>query len=139
MPERDLLVSPQHRLLLISPVVRRMFGSDEVLISARHMLAYPRVTGDTPSQSVTYVHFMCDRHKTGFADKMATKKPLPGRVALKSPGAVVPMELIALFPNILQECDAPITARHRVGSGRLNSLVARSDRNDLPLESAAPS
>jgi hypothetical protein len=38
MPERDLTVSPQHRILVNSKLARRLYGEDEVLVAAKHLL-----------------------------------------------------------------------------------------------------
>src|SRR5690606_4331467 len=37
-PASDLIVSPQHRILLRSKLAQRMFGIDEVLVAARQLL-----------------------------------------------------------------------------------------------------
>jgi hypothetical protein len=38
LPSSDLLVSQQHRILVSSKVVQRMFGTDEVLVSANSLI-----------------------------------------------------------------------------------------------------
>src|SRR5699024_4503957 len=38
MPATDLLVSPQHRVLVRSQIAMRMFGTDEVLVAAKQLL-----------------------------------------------------------------------------------------------------
>jgi len=38
LPSSDLLVPQQHRILVSSKVVQRMFGTDEVLVSANSLI-----------------------------------------------------------------------------------------------------
>ena len=38
LPERYLTVSPQHRIVVNSKLVRRLHGEDEVLVAAKHLL-----------------------------------------------------------------------------------------------------
>ena len=39
LPERDLMVSPQHRVMVRSDLARELSGQDEVLVAAKHLLA----------------------------------------------------------------------------------------------------
>ena len=39
LPEADLIVSPQHRVLVRSGIARTLFGADEVLVAAKQLLA----------------------------------------------------------------------------------------------------
>ncbi|MDT9702188.1 Hint domain-containing protein, partial [Streptomyces sp. P17] len=63
VPARDLVVSPQHRVLLRSGIARRMFGASEVLVAAKQLLALDGVELASDLDSVTYVHFLFDRHQ----------------------------------------------------------------------------
>lgn len=46
LPERDLLVSPQHRVLVRSVIAQRMFDTPEVLVSAKKLLPLDGVEVD---------------------------------------------------------------------------------------------
>jgi len=60
-PERDLLVSPGHRVLTRAP--GGLFGGEEVLITARDLIGVPGVGWDYSLDSVTYIHLMLPRHE----------------------------------------------------------------------------
>ena len=60
-PERDLLVSPGHRVLTRAPDA--LFGGGEVLITARDLIGAPGVGWDFTLDSVTYIHLMLPRHE----------------------------------------------------------------------------
>jgi hypothetical protein len=60
--QRDLTVAPEHRLLISGVDAEYLFGSDEVLVEARHlaqMAAGPRLK---PSPTIRYVQVLLDAH-----------------------------------------------------------------------------
>ena len=63
MPEPDLTVSPQHRILMNSKPARRLYGEDEVLGAAKHRLQFEGVDVELDTDSVTYGRFLVDRHQ----------------------------------------------------------------------------
>lgn len=60
VPERDLLVSPNHRMLLGQ-------GDDEVLVAARDLTRLPGINVVSPN-SVTYVQLLLSHHQAILAD-----------------------------------------------------------------------
>lgn len=97
--EHDALcVSPQHRILLDDWRAQVYLGEEEVLCPA-HML----VNGDTicrvPCSSVTYVHFMFDRHEVVFANGLASESFLLGDYLCHETSALR-AEIVALFPEL---------------------------------------
>ena len=93
----ELLVSPQHRILLDDWRAAFYLGEDEALCPA-HML----VNGDTihraPCAHVTYVHFMFDAHEIVMAEGLASESFLFGDYLCKETSALRG-EIIALFPE----------------------------------------
>ena len=59
VPDRDMLVSPCHRLLLTGKWADQLFGEDEVLVAARHLVGMPGVE-NWHCAVVTYLHFTCN-------------------------------------------------------------------------------
>ena len=53
MPERNLTVSPQHRILVNSKLARRLHGDDEMLVAAKHLLQVEGVDVELDMDSVT--------------------------------------------------------------------------------------
>ena len=79
-PERmgqDLLVSPQHRLLLRGPAARMLFNSDEVLVAARDLLDGGAVRVETSLPEVTYLHLMFERHEILWANGVECESFFP--------------------------------------------------------------
>ncbi|MGB0902298.1 Hint domain-containing protein [Halocynthiibacter sp.] len=100
MPERDLLVSRQHRILLRSEIAQSMFGCDELLLAAVKLLALPGVEELAWLDTVTYVHFLMDGHQIIYAEGIAAETLLLGEQAQKamSPDALV--EVLMIFPEL---------------------------------------
>lgn len=127
MPDRDLDVSPQHRIVVQSRIGARMFGPDGVLVPAGKLLPLPGVErlGTDP---VTYYHLLLDRHEVIFAEGCATESLFLGPMAQETLGAEAMEEITLLFPDLaarLAQCPArAIPKGHRV-----RSLVARHARN----------
>lgn len=134
VPERRLVVSPQHRVLVRSRIVARMTGTEEALIPAMALLGLPGIARADAGQGVTYVHFLCDRHEVVFAEGAPSETLLPGPMALRALGSAQ-AELLALFPE-LAAGPAPQPARDLL-AGRVGChLAMRHARNRKPLLAA---
>ncbi|WIY25480.1 Hint domain-containing protein [Parasedimentitalea psychrophila] len=94
-----LLVSPQHRMLWSGARAQMLFGIDEVLVAAQHLLASPAVTRRTGGL-VTYVHLMLDQHQVIYANGAATESFYPGDQALGALSDAGRDEMFTLFPEL---------------------------------------
>lgn len=101
-PATDLVVSPQHRVLVRSKIAQRMFEADEVLVAAKHLIGLPGITLADDLQDVIYVHFLCDQHEVVFANGAPTESLYAGPVAMKALGADAVAEILAIFPDLAQ-------------------------------------
>ena len=68
VPERDLLVSRQHRILLASRIARRICGHDEVLIPAFRLVGLPGIEIARAIQPISYHHILLDCHDIVLAN-----------------------------------------------------------------------
>lgn len=100
MPARDLLVSPQHRILVRSKIAIRMFDAEEVLIAAGQLLEVEGVEVDRNLTEVEYHHFLCDRHEVVLANGAAAEAMYTGDQALKAVGHAAREEIFTLFPEL---------------------------------------
>jgi hypothetical protein len=69
---RDLVVSPQHRMVVRGWRAELHAGQLEVLVAAVHLVNGGSVVR-APRAEVTYVHFMLDRHEIVFAEGAETE------------------------------------------------------------------
>ena len=98
MPERDLLVSPTHRMLIVSDLAKKHFGETEVLVAAKHMLAMDGVEVSI-APYLTYIHFMCERHEIVLSNGAWSESFQPNDFSLKGLDTDRRKELVALFPE----------------------------------------
>ena len=99
LPERDMLVSPQHRLLVANERTQLYFDEHEVLVAAKHLIDH-RGIREVSAQGVTYVHFMCDRHEVVLSNGAWTETFQPGEQTLGGMGNAQRLELYELFPEL---------------------------------------
>ncbi len=105
LPERDMIVSRQHRMLVSGPRAELLFGSDEVLVRALHLTCLPGVRAMTVPE-VTYLHMMFDRHEVVLADGAWSESFQPGERSLGGLGQDERDELFKIFPE-LEGCEIP--------------------------------
>lgn len=101
VPTDDLLVSPQHRVLVRSKIAARMFGAMEVLVAAKQLLGLDGVRVDNTMSSITYVHVMCDEHQVIFANGAASETLYPGAMALVALSPAARAEICDIFPDLV--------------------------------------
>lgn len=135
LPRRDLVVSPQHRMVVASPVARRMFGSDEVLVAATRLEGIPGIErASGAGAGITYHHLVFDAHEIVLAEGAASESLYPGPMAWSGLTDEARRELSDLFPDRVPGATAPILpARPIPRGGRQRQLVLRHRKNDKPL------
>ena len=97
--DRDLLVSPQHRMLMQGYRAQLITGQSEVFAAATHLVDGHNVLRETGG-TVTYVHLLFDRHEVIFADGAATESFHPGQVGIDAVLAPAREELFRIFPQL---------------------------------------
>lgn len=105
LPKRDIMVSPQHRMLVRSAIAQRMFGADEVLVAAKHLVGLAGVSVADDVTEVTYLHLLFDRHEVVFAEGARSETLYVGAEALRSVGEAARAEILALFPQLAEGAD----------------------------------
>jgi hypothetical protein len=137
MPAQDLLVSPQHRMLVRSRIAQTLFGADEVLVAAKHLLGLPGVALAEDVTEIVYVHFLCDQHEVVIANGAPSETMLTGAVALAAVGAEALEEIYAIFPELRGSTDKPLGARRLLTGKEGRKLVQRHQKNARALVLAA--
>ena len=134
MPNRDLIVSQQHRVLVNSKIAERMTNQAEVLVSAKHLLRIRGIDVLKRLSEVTYVHFMFDRHHVVEAEGILTESLYTGSEALKSLSPEAREEIFAIFPELMDaQSPAPTPARKFLSGRKARKLAQRQIQNKKPL------
>ncbi|MBY6138139.1 Hint domain-containing protein [Leisingera daeponensis] len=99
LPERDMMVSPNHRVLVANDKTALYFEDREVLVAAKHLTGLAGVDAVEVS-SVTYIHFMFDQHEVVLSDGAWTESFQPGDQSLRGLDNAQRNELFELFPEL---------------------------------------
>ncbi len=98
-PSRDLLVSPQHRMLISGWQEELLFGEQYVLAAAKHL-----VNGDTIYQlrttEVEYFHMLFDQHEIVLAEDAPSESFHPGDYLIDRMAKETQDEIFEIFPEI---------------------------------------
>lgn len=96
---RNLLVSPQHRVLIRDVLAELLFGEAEVLVAAKDLVNDHSILQKSGG-FVTYVHLMFSRHQVVFSEGLETESFLPGPQTQSLFDQAVVDEICALFPEL---------------------------------------
>lgn len=132
-PSNDLRISRQHRVLVSSTIVRRMFAVDQVLVPAIDLIKVPGVSIDDTTTEVVYFHLLLDRHEVMEVDGVLSESLYTGRDAVKNLPLGAKRELQEIFPEIFFPQRLPRTARLTPEKQRARKLIIRHAKNGKPL------
>lgn len=133
LPRKDLLVSPQHRMVVSSKIAQRMFGKSEVLVAAVKLLSVPSVYIDKRLKPVSYFHMLFEAHEIVFAEGAATESLYSGPMALKSMKPELRKEMEFLFPELSERDHSAKPACYIPVGSQQKKLVTRHVKNNKPL------
>lgn len=101
----QVLVSPEHRVLIRDSLAELLFGEAEVLVAAKNLLSDHSVLRRTGGW-VSYVHIMFDAHQVVWCEGLQTESFLPGPQTKSVFEADLVEEITRLFPEIDPETGA---------------------------------
>jgi len=123
LPCRDMLVSPQHRMLVEGWRAELLFGEAEVLVAARHLTRLPGIATATTA-GIAYIHILFDSHEIVRADGAWSESFQPARPMLGSMRADQVAELLSLFPDLAHAQTAFPAARPTLKAHEARLLTA---------------
>ncbi len=83
-PDMELVVSPEHRMLVQGAAAKDLFNTPEVLVSARDLVNGSSVAVDSQLREVTYIHLLLPRHQILWANGVETESYHPANAALST-------------------------------------------------------
>jgi len=123
LPRQDMLVSPQHRMLIEGARAEMLFGEAEVLVAALHLVGLPGIeTVFLPG--LTYVHIMFEDHEIVCADGAWSESFQPAQRMLSGMEADQAEEIRTLFPELAQREIAFASARLTLKAYEARVLLA---------------
>ncbi|MBS9718281.1 Hint domain-containing protein [Pseudohalocynthiibacter aestuariivivens] len=124
---RELLVSPQHRILISDSLAELLFGEAEVLIAAKDLVNDYTVRSQEGGM-VDYVHILFDRHQVVFSEGLATESFLPGPQTTRSFERECVEEICSIFPELNPDTGLGYSpaARRTLRAYEARVLIARS-------------
>jgi len=100
-PDAELLVSPEHRMLVRGAAARALFNSDEVLVAAGDLIRDDgAIARDTVLREVTYIHLLLPSHQILWANGVETESFHPANAALDALSLHDRRRLLAGLPEI---------------------------------------
>lgn len=130
LPKRDLELSPQHRVLVSSKIIKRMFKTDEVLVPVKKLVEIEGIDVVDCAIGTTYFHLLFDHHEIVYANGLPSESLYLGPQALKSISAEARNEVVALFPEILDRDFLQVEARPFLERGNtIKRMVMRHAKN----------
>lgn len=102
-PEGDLLVSPDHRLLIRGPQARALFNEDEVLVAAGDLIDGHGIHTETGLREVTYIHLMTERHQIVWANGVESESFHPAAADFEQLESGQRASLFDLMPGLAED------------------------------------
>lgn len=99
-PDEELVVSPEHRMLVKGAVARDLFNTPEVLVSAKDLINGQTIRVDLSVREVTYIHLLLPRHHILWANGVETESFHPASAALSTLDEADRLRLLARYPAL---------------------------------------
>ena len=100
MPRADLLVSPQHRVMIEGPKIEMWFTTPRVLVPAISLVDAARARREMQVDSVSYHHLLLAGHRILRANGAPAESLLLGDQACETLGQAQMREIAQLFPEL---------------------------------------
>jgi hypothetical protein len=98
--QADVLLSPQHRVLIRDIWAELLFGESEVLVKAKDLVNDKTVRREESETPVTYVHLLFDQHNILSSSGLLSESYLPGPMMRHTFPDEACAEIITLFPEL---------------------------------------
>ena len=99
LPERDFLVSPNHKILVSSEKTTLHFEENEVLVAAKHLTGLKGIdVVEVPE--TTYIHLLFDAHEIILSNGTWSESFQPKAESIAGVGNAQRQEIMELFPEL---------------------------------------
>lgn len=134
LPERDMWVSPQHRMLVGNVSTRALFAETEMLTPAKGLCDGNGVFQDTSCMQVDYIHILFESHEIVFANGVKTESFHPGERSINGLTDDARHELYEIFPELkLNPQMFGPSARPTLSVGEMQAIVQERTGYQAPV------
>lgn len=116
MPERDMIVSPRHRVLTTDKSLLTPMGETEALIEASALVGRPGVMCVLPHY-LTYIHVLFDQHEVILSDNLWSESFYLGRPAVAALLKEQNSAIAEIFPQITTDPKTSVQTLARICLG----------------------
>lgn len=102
-PDDDLLVSPDHRLLIKGSATSALFNTSEVLVAAKDLVNDENISVDYNLRETQYIHLMLAGHQIVWANGVETESFHPANTMLDAIEPEQRARLFELSPQLQQD------------------------------------
>jgi len=106
LPNKDMHVSPQHRILVSGQNVMMNFAESQVLAPAKGLITDQSVIVDSSVKGVEYIHVLFDKHEVIYSDGLPTESFHPGDLSLSGLDDDTRNEVFDIFPELRSDFGA---------------------------------
>lgn len=132
LPRRNLVVSPQHRMVLEGPLVERAFGHRQVLAPAKALVKRKNIRRMQGKHRIDYYSLLFDRHEVIFAEGSPSESFRPGPVAMSGFEDHVKEQIYAIYPRLRAEPETGLgPAARPLVTRRQAEKMLRKERTTL--------
>jgi len=122
-PNCDLLVSPQHRMVISNALGELLYGSKNCLLCAKSLLDHPSIEVAKIPTTI-YIHIMFDQHQIIYANGCATESFHPGSYILEAMETAIQDEIYEIFPELKDSVAAKAYGPSALPSLSINDGIA---------------
>ncbi|WP_377192271.1 Hint domain-containing protein [Ruegeria meonggei] len=102
-PKRDLLISPQHRIVIASALLELWHSHHMMLAPAKGLVNHRSITQDSPEVGADYIHILFDRHELVNVEGIWSESFFPGDTSMGAMSGDTKRELFELFPELASD------------------------------------
>ncbi|MCC5976402.1 MAG: Hint domain-containing protein, partial [Rubellimicrobium sp.] len=103
LPYRDLMISPQHRILLNREIFAFGDADEDCFAPALSLDGYRGVQRDTSCKTVRYYHVLLERHSILMAEGLLSESFFPGPMAMRNLSLGNRVQVMTLFPDLAKD------------------------------------
>ena len=103
LPHHDLMVSPQHRILLCREIFAFKGDDEECFAPALGFEGYRGIGRAMSCQTVRYYHVLLEHHSILTAEGVPSESFYPGPVAMSNLSLGHRLQIMALFPDLASD------------------------------------